>query len=255
MRLSALQLEGKTAVVTGGGRGLGQAAAWALAEAGADVALLARSSDQIEATAHEIEAAHPRKVLSLPCDVTDEASVEEAASLTVATFGRVDILVNNAGVATVAPLLELTLPELRRVLDVNIVGTFLCARAFGGHMVAQRKGTVINIASVAGLGGEADLTAYCASKGAVIAFTRALALEWARHGVTVNAIAPGYFRTDLNKQALDDIAIGPKIVRQIPLRRVGQPEELGPLVVYLASDAAAFMTGSVVVLDGGQTAR
>jgi 2-deoxy-D-gluconate 3-dehydrogenase len=251
----ALQLEGKTAVVTGGGRGLGQAAAWALAAAGADVALLARSSEELEATAREIEAAHPRKILSLPCDVTDEASVEEAASLAIATFGRVDILINNAGIATVAPLLELTLPELRRALDVNVVGTFLCTRAFGAHMVAQRKGTVINIASVAGLGGEPDLSAYCASKGAVIAFTRALAVEWARHGVTVNAIAPGYFRTDLNKRALDDISIGPKIVRQIPLRRVGQPEELGPLVVYLASDAAAFMTGSVVVLDGGQTAR
>jgi NAD(P)-dependent dehydrogenase (short-subunit alcohol dehydrogenase family) len=122
-------------------------------------------------------------------------------------------------------------------------------------MVAQRKGTVINVASVAGLGGEADLTAYCASKGAVIAFTKALAVEWARHKITVNAIAPGYFRTDLNKKALDDVAIGPRIVGNIPLRRVGQPEELGPLVVYLASDAAAFMTGSVVVLDGGQMAK
>ena len=110
-------------------------------------------------------------------------------------------------------------------------------------------------ASVAGLGGEPDLTADCASKHAVIGLTKALAVEWARHGVTVNAIAPGWFRTDLNKQALDDIKIGPKIVGHIPLRRVGQPEELGPLVVYLASDAAAYMTGSVVVLDGGQLAR
>ena len=251
----ALQLDGKVAVVTGGGRGLGAAAAWALAEAGADVALLARSEDQLVATAREIEDATGRKVLSCTCDVSDEASVDEAASLTVATFGRVDVLVNNAGIASVAPLLDLELAELRRVLDVNVVGAFLCARAFGAHMIAQRKGTVINVASVAGLAGDADLTAYCASKHAVIGLTKALAIEWARHGVTVNAIAPGYFRTDLNKHVLDDVKIGPKIVGHIPLRRVGQPEELGPLIVYLASDAAAYMTGSVVVLDGGQLAR
>ncbi|MDB4965064.1 MAG: 2-deoxy-D-gluconate 3-dehydrogenase [Myxococcales bacterium] len=251
----ALQLDGKVAVVTGGGRGLGAAAAWALAEAGADVALLARSEDQIIATAREIEDATGRKILSCACDVTDENSVEEAASLVIATYGRIDVLVNNAGIAPVAPLLDLELLELRRVLDVNVVGSFLCARAFGAHMVAQRKGTVINMASVAGLGGEAELTAYCASKHAVVGLTKALALEWARHNVTVNAIAPGYFRTDLNKHALDDVKIGPKIVGHIPLRRVGQPEELGPLIVYLASDAAAYMTGTVVVLDGGQLAR
>jgi 2-deoxy-D-gluconate 3-dehydrogenase len=251
----ALQLDGKVAVVTGGGRGLGQAAAWALSEAGADVALLARSEVELETTARELEAAHHHKVLPVACDVSDEASVEEAAGLVIAAFGRVDILVNNAGIAPLTPMLDLELADLRRVLDVNVVGSFLCARAFGAHMVAQRKGCIINIASMAGLVGQAELTAYCASKGAILAFTRALAVEWARHGVTVNAIAPGWFRTDLNKPALDNVQIGPKIVSQIPLRRVGQPEELGPLVVYLASDAAAFMTGSVVVLDGGQTAR
>jgi len=241
--------------VTGGGRGLGQAVASALAEAGADVALLARSSDELVTVARTIETTHHRKALAIPCDVADEASVDEAASLVRTTFGKVDILVNNAGVATVSPLLELTLAELRRVVDVNVVGTFLCSRAFGAHMVAQRRGRVINIASIAGLGGEPEMSAYCASKGAVVAFTRALAVEWARHGVTVNAVAPGYFRTDMNKSALDSVEIGPRIVRQIPLRRVGQPEEIGPLVAYLASDAAAFMTGAVLVIDGGQLAR
>jgi NAD(P)-dependent dehydrogenase (short-subunit alcohol dehydrogenase family) len=250
----ALDLDGKVAVVTGGGRGLGQAAACALAEAGADVALLARSAEELASTARTIEEMG-RRVLTLPTDVTQENAVEEAAEAVVEAFGRVDILVNNAGVAHVAPLLELTLADLRRVLDVNIVGAILCARAFGAHMVAQRKGTVINVASISGLAGEPEVTAYSASKGALIAFTKSLAIEWARHGVTVNAVAPGYFRTDLNKKALDDVQIGPKIVKHIPLRRVGQPEELGPLVVYLASDAAAFMTGSVVVLDGGQLAR
>jgi 2-deoxy-D-gluconate 3-dehydrogenase len=250
-----LSLDGKVAVVTGAGRGLGQAVAWALAEAGADVALLARSESEVTRVAEEIEQAHGRKALAVAVDVTDEEAVEEAASLVIATFGRVDALVNNAGVAHVAPLLELTLTDLRRVIDTNVVGAFLCARAFGAHMVAQRKGTVVNIASVAGLSGEPDLTAYSASKGALVSFTQTLAVEWARHGVTVNAIAPGYFRTDLNKAALDDVKIGPRIVSHIPLRRVGQPEELGPLVAYLASDAAAYMTGSVVVIDGGQLAR
>jgi NAD(P)-dependent dehydrogenase (short-subunit alcohol dehydrogenase family) len=249
-----LTLSGKVAVVTGAGRGLGRAAALSLAHAGADLALVARSSRELEAVAAEIRELG-RRVLVLTTDVSDEPSVERAADAVLNQLGRVDILVNNAGVASVAPLLELSLSELRRVLDVNVVGAFLCARAFGRHMVAQKKGAVINVASVAGLGGESKLSAYCASKGALIAFTRALAVEWARHGVTVNAVAPGYFRTDLNKQALDDVEVGPKIVRHIPLGRVGQPEELGPLVVYLASDAAAFMTGSVVVLDGGQLAR
>jgi 2-deoxy-D-gluconate 3-dehydrogenase len=250
----ALSLEGKVAVVTGGGRGLGQAMACALAEAGADVALLARSAEELAATARMVEG-YKKRALCLPTDVADEQAVEDAAGAVVEAFGHVDVLVNNAGAASVAPLLELSLADLRRLLDVNLVGAFLCARAFGAHMVAQRRGTVINVASIAGLGGAPDLTAYAATKGALVAFTRSLAIEWASHGVTVNAIAPGYIRTDLNKRALDDPKIGPKIVKQIPLGRVGQPEELGPLVVYMASEAAAFMTGSIVVLDGGQLAR
>jgi len=250
----ALLLDDKVAVVTGAGRGLGQAAACALAEAGADVALLGRTERELEATA-DIIREMGRRAITVVTDVTNEDSVDAAAATVTEKFGRVDILVNNAGIASIGPLLEMTVADLRRVMDTNVLGAFLCSRAFGAHMVAQRKGAIINIASIAGIVGEADTTAYSASKGAIIAFTKSLAIEWARHNVTVNAIAPGYFRTDLNKKALDDVQIGPKIVARIPQRRVGQPEELGPLVAYLASDASRYMTGSVLVIDGGQSAK
>ncbi len=250
----AVNLDGKVAVVTGAGRGLGAAAARSLAEAGADVVLLARKRDELEAVAAEVEEAG-RQALVIPVDVTDEAAIEAASDHVISIFGRVDILVNNAGIAQVGPLLEFDLGALRQLFEVNVFGAFLCARAFGAHMVAQRKGTIINVSSIAAIAGENDMAAYSASKGAIVSFTQALAIEWARHHITVNCIAPGYIRTDLNKVALDDPSIGPKMVQRIPLRRVGQPEEFGPLVAYLASDLAAYMTGSIIVFDGGQTAR
>lgn len=250
----ALPLDGKVAVVTGAGRGLGRAAVRALALAGADVALLSRSAEELAEAAREVEAAG-RKALALPTDVTNETAVEEAAEAVLEDFGKVDVLVNNAGIARVAPLLELSIADLRAIFDVNVIGAFLCARAFGGHMVAARGGRIINIASISGIAGESDLSAYSASKGALIAFTRSLAVEWARHNITVNAVAPGYFRTALNESAIDDPVVGTKLLRSIPLKRVGQPEEIGPLLVYLASDASSYMTGSVVVIDGGQTAK
>jgi NAD(P)-dependent dehydrogenase (short-subunit alcohol dehydrogenase family) len=218
------------------------------------VVLLGRSADPLNEVAHEVEGLG-RRTLALQVDVTDEAAVERAAKTALAALGRVDILLNNAGIAHVSPLLSTSLADFRQLFDVNVVGMFLCARAFGAPMVAQRSGRIINVASVAGLGGESNLTGYCATKGAVIAFTRALSVEWARHQVTVNALAPGYFATDMNAAALSHPEIAPKLLREIPLRRFGQARELGPLIVYLASEASAYMTGSVLVIDGGQTAH
>jgi NAD(P)-dependent dehydrogenase (short-subunit alcohol dehydrogenase family) len=252
-----LSLHGKVAVVTGAGRGLGAAAARALAEAGADLVLLGRTAAHLEKLQNELADLHGegRKFLIVTADVADESSVQQVADRVTAELGRVDILVNNAGIASASPTLDVPLSDIRRTIDVNLIGVMLCSRIFGAKMVAQRAGSIINIGSIAGLIGEAHIAAYSASKGAVLALTRALAVEWARYGVRVNGIAPGYFRTDLNKAALDDPEIGAKIVRQIPLQRVGRPEEIGPLVAYLASDVSAFMTGSTLVIDGGQTAR
>jgi 2-deoxy-D-gluconate 3-dehydrogenase len=250
----ALPLAGRTAVVTGAGRGLGRAAALALAQAGARLALLGRTAATLDRVGDEIRAAAGQAETILT-DVTDEAQVERAGAQVRERLGGADILVNNAGEAPVGPLLKTRAADIEALLRLNVVGAMTCARVFGAHMVEKGAGRVINIASVVRLTGESNTSLYAASKGALIAFSRTLAVEWARHGITVNAVAPGYFRTDLNAQALDNPEVGERLLKKIPLRRVGQPAELGPLLVYLSSDASAFMTGSVLVIDGGQVAR
>jgi len=253
-RAAALPLGGRTAVVTGAGRGLGRAAALALAEAGARLALLGRTAATLQAVAREIGAAGGTAE-AIATDVTDEAQLERAVALVDERLGGADILINNAGEAPVGPLLQTRAADIEQLLRLNVVAAMTCARLFGASMVGKRRGRVINIASVVGLSGESNTCVYAASKGALIAFSRTLAVEWARYGITVNAVAPGYFRTDLNAAALDDPEVGERLLKKIPLRRVGQPAELGPLLVYLSSDASAFMTGSVLVIDGGQVAR
>jgi len=249
-----LSLGGRTAVVTGAGRGLGRAAALALAQAGARLALLGRTEASLLAVAQTIRAAGGTAE-AIVTDITVEAQVERAAGLVSDRLGGADILINNAGEAPVGPLLQTRAADIERLLGLNVVAAMTCARMFGAHMMQKGGGRVINIASVVGLTGETNTSVYAASKGALIAFSRTLAVEWARHGITVNAVAPGYFRTDLNAAALDDPQVGERLLKKIPLRRVGQPAELGPLLVYLSSDASAFMTGSVLVIDGGQVAR
>ena len=250
----ALPLGGRTAVVTGAGRGLGRAAALAQAEADAQLAPLGRTAATLQAGARETGAAGGTAE-AIATDITDEAQLARAVALVDERLGGADILINNAGAAPVGPLLQTRAADIEQLLRLNVVAAMTCARLFGASMVDKRRGRVVNIASVVGLSGESNTCLYAASKGALIAFSRTLAVEWARYGITVNAVAPGYFRTDLNAAALDDPEVGERLLKKIPLRRVGQPAELGPLLVYLSSDASAFMTGSVLVIDGGQVAR
>jgi len=247
-----LKLDGKVALVTGGGRGLGKAMAKALAEAGADVAVLSRTAREIEETAREI-IGMGRRALPLPADVLQVQEIERAVHKILEELGQIDILVNNSGMTVVKPILDLTLEEWNQVLHTNLTGVFIVSKMVGRHMVERRQGKIINMASVAGVRGITTLAAYAASKAGVIHLTRCMAAEWVKYNIRVNAIAPGYFYTSMSARGLDSEKVREAILSKIPLRRVGQPEELGPLVVYLASEASDFMTGETVFIDGGQS--
>ncbi len=251
--LEALRLDGKVAIVTGASRGLGRAMAVALAEAGADVALAARSKADLEETARQVEG-QGRRALVVPTDVSVFTAVEALVAETVRNLGRLDIVLNNSGVAQVTPLAELEPADWQRIIDTNLTGVFNGCRAAAPHLIAQRSGKVINVASVLAEVGLAGYTAYAASKGGVTALTRALAVEWARFNIQVNALAPGWFVTPMNEQAFADPKIRERLLRDVPLRRTGRLEEIGPLAVYLASSASDFMTGQTIFLDGGHTA-
>lgn len=247
-------LEGRVAIVTGAGRGIGRALALALAEAGADVALAARSTEEIKKVSAEVENLG-RRALAVPTDVTDEAEVEGLVARVLEELGGLDVLVNNSGVIHSAPLTETSPEEWDRVVGTNLRGTFLCMRAAGRHFLERGEGKVVNVASNFAFMGVPRFASYCASKAGVVNLTRSAAVEWAPSGVQVNAIAPGYVETDMNAAARSDEKLGAKIVGQIPSRRMARAEELGPLVVYLASSASDFMTGETIVFDGGQSAK
>lgn len=246
-------LAGRVAVITGASRGLGRAMALALAAAGADVAVAGRAKPDLEATADGIEGLG-RRALAVPTDVTRYVEVEALIERARQELGRFDILVNNAAVARVKPLLEWTPEEWRVLVDVNLLGVFNGCRAAAPHLIAQRAGKVINLASMLARAGLPGYSIYSATKGAIVAFTRTLGVEWARHNIQVNAIAPGWFDTDMSAPAWKEDKVGERLVRDIPARRIGRPEEIGPLAVYLASAASDFMTGQTIFLDGGHTA-
>lgn len=247
-------LTGQVAIVSGGSTGLGRQMAEALAEMGANLVLCARKKERCEQAAEELRALGVQ-ALGLGCDVRDRAAIQSVVDTTLAKFGRVDILVNNAGVSWAAPIEEMTLEQWDKVLSTNLTGTFLFCQAAGQTMVAQRSGKILNIASVAGLGGaSAELQAigYHASKGGVIAFTKDLACKWAAHNIQVNAIAPGWFPTHMSDWVIQHRK--DSLLAKIPLARFGGDHDLKGAAVFLASAASAYVTGHVLVVDGGQSA-
>jgi NAD(P)-dependent dehydrogenase (short-subunit alcohol dehydrogenase family) len=241
------------AIVTGASRGLGRAMAVAFAAAGAHVALAARSKPDLEETAQQVER-HGVRALVVTTDVSRYDEVEALVARTVEALGPLDVLVNNSGIARTMPLAEATPDDWRAIVDVNLTGVFNGCRAAAPHLIARRRGKVINLASVLGAVGLPGYALYGATKGGVIALTRTLGVEWARHNVQVNAIAPGWFVTDMNEAAFADPRINERLTRDIPMRRTGRLEEIGPLAVFLASAASDFMTGQTIFLDGGHSA-
>jgi NAD(P)-dependent dehydrogenase (short-subunit alcohol dehydrogenase family) len=247
-------LTGRVAIITGGSVGLGRQMAEGLAEMGANLALCARKKERCEQAAEELKQLGA-KTLALACDVKNPEQVQNVVQQTVSHFGRVDILINNAGTSWGAPVEDMRLEHWNKVIETNLTGTFLFSQAVGKFMVPQRRGKIINIASVAGLHGappEFQAIGYHASKGGVIAFTKDLACKWGIHNIQVNAIAPGWFPTRMSKVVIERNR--ETFLKKIPLGRFGGEDDLKGAAVFLASGASDFVTGHVLIVDGGQTA-
>jgi NAD(P)-dependent dehydrogenase (short-subunit alcohol dehydrogenase family) len=250
MTSKIFNLEGKTAVVTGGTSGIGRALSLGLAEAGADVIATARREQQVDETAADIEQLG-RQTLRMPSDVCDRVSLERLLAGTLEKFSKVDILVNCAGIIKRTPTIDISEEDWNNIINTNLTGTLRTCQVFGRPMLERGYGRIINIASLNSFVALNEVAAYAASKAAVASLTRSLAVEWSKKGVTVNAVAPGVFRTDLNAKLLDSSPRGQELLMRTPMGRFGKTEELIGATVYLASDSASFVTGQVLVVDGG----
>jgi NAD(P)-dependent dehydrogenase (short-subunit alcohol dehydrogenase family) len=250
MTFASLQLDGRVAVVIGGTSGIGWALGAGLAEAGADVVASSRRIEQVEQAAIEVERLG-RRSLRVTSDVTDRGSLERLLEAVVSSFGRVDILVNCAGRTKRGATLDFSETDWSDILETNLTGTLRSCQVFGRHMLAQGYGRIVNVASLSSFVALYEVAAYSASKAAVASLTKSLAIEWGPKGVCVNAIAPGVFRTPLNEKLLDGTARGREFLTRTPMKRFGRVEELAGAAVFLASEAASFVNGEILVVDGG----
>ena len=250
MGFEKLQLAGRVAVVVGGTSGIGRALALGIAEAGADVVCTSRREEQVEAAASEIEGLG-RRTIRCTSDVADRKSLEKLLDETTQSLGKVDILINSAGITKRTPTLDVVDEEWNSILETNVTGTLRTCQIFGRHMIENGYGRIVNIASLSTFVSLYEVAAYAASKAAVASLTKSLAIEWAKHGVNVNAIAPGVFRTALNEKLLDETPRGREFLLRTPMGRFGKVEELAGAAIFLASEAASFVTGEVLVVDGG----
>lgn len=252
--LNFFRLDGKVALVTGGGKGLGEAMAYALAGAGADVVVAGKTFQNVQRVAQQIEKNMKRRTLAIEVDVSNPQDVKNMISKTIQVFDKLDILVNNAGIAEVQPITEFPLKKWERIMEVNAKGVFLCAQEAAKVMLQRGRGKIINISSLQSFVGRPGDPAYAASKAAVNLMTKSMASEWSKNGISVNAIAPTWCWTDLTKPILSNKSFYQSLQKRIPIGRAGNPEDLFGIVVFLASEASNFVSGAIIPVDGGALA-